>query len=82
MRNFLPLVFAATLLRVSASSASAQALHDSVPYQGDTLLVNPLPMSVHDTDQAYLDCDWNTLMSMIRDLEERIAGALEVDNGL
>ena len=79
MRNVLPLVFAATLLCVSASSASAQALHDSVPYQGDTLLVNPLPMSIHDTDQAYLDCDWNTLMSMIRDLEERIAGALEVD---
>ena len=79
MRLFLTLICTATMLVTATSSASAQALHDSVPYQGDTLLVNPLPMTVHDADQAYLDCDWNTLMSMIRDLEERIAGALEVD---
>ena len=64
---------------VSAQVVPPTNLNDSVPYQGDTLLFNPLPMMVHDTNHAYLDCDWNTLMSMIRDLEERIAGALEVD---
>ena len=78
MRGFLTL-FAALITSMVSGFAQATNLHDSVPYQGDTLLVTPLTMSLYDEDQLYLDCDWNTLMSMIRDLEERIAGALEVD---
>ncbi|MFZ9054302.1 MAG: FISUMP domain-containing protein [Flavobacteriales bacterium] len=65
-----------------ASIHAQNALHDSVPYQGDTLLVMPVTGQLIDhTSNAELqmDCDWPTLMLMIRDLEERIAGALEVD---
>ncbi|MFZ9055963.1 MAG: hypothetical protein ACO2ZL_09165, partial [Flavobacteriales bacterium] len=79
MNAYLKAVLVLITTLVFGSQVAQAQLHDSVPYQGDTLLVNPLPGSLYDTDQAYLDCDWNTLMSMIRDLEERIAGALEVD---
>jgi len=64
------LTICGVVLLTTEAVAQVPALHDSVPYQGDTLLVDPLPMSVHETDQACLDCDWLTLMSMIRDLEE------------
>jgi uncharacterized protein (TIGR02145 family) len=81
MKNLLLSILTGLLLLGSSTSGFAQstALHDSVPYQGDTLLVTPLPGAIYDGDLAYLDCDWNTLMSMIRDLEERLAGALEAD---
>ena len=58
------------------------ALHDSVPYQGDTLLTLPVTGQLIDQTagvELQMDCDWPTLMLMIRDLENRIAGALEVD---
>ena len=79
------ILFCLLLLAQITTDANAQGLlqptnlHDSVPYQGDTLLVNPMPMSIHNNNQAYIDCDWVALLSMIRDLEERIATALEVD---
>jgi len=65
-----------------ASIHAQNALHDSVPYQGDTLLVMPVTGQLIDhtsNTELQMDCDWPTLMLMIRDLEERIAGALEVD---
>jgi hypothetical protein len=72
------IMFAATLSTLQAQSA----LHDSVPYQDDPLLTLPLTGQLIDNtsnSELILDCDWPTLMSMIRDLEERISTALEVD---
>ena len=65
------------------SNLNAQsALHDSVPYQNDPMLTAPVTgqiVSSTSNSDLYMDCDWPTLMSMIRDLEERISTALEVD---
>ena len=79
MKRFLLSVIALSCAFSYNSFAQSGSLNEAVPYQGDTLLINPISMSVTDANQAYMDCDWNTLMSMIRDLEERIAGAMEVD---
>ena len=65
------------------SNLNAQsALHDSVPYQNDPMLTAPVTgqiVSSTSNSDLHMDCDWPTLMSMIRDLEERISTALEVD---
>ena len=79
MKRFLLSVIALSCAFSYNSFAQSGSLNEAVPYQEDSLLINPISMSVTDANQAYMDCDWNTLMSMIRDLEERIAGAMEVD---
>lgn len=53
-------------------------LNDSVPYQGDPLLFEPIITQVVPAEsKTIMDCDWPTLLGMIRDLESRIAVALE-----
>ena len=48
-------------------------LDASVPYQDHDLLTNPM-QGVFGADQGvYFNCDWQTFMAMIRDLENRIA---------
>lgn len=54
-------------------------LDEQVPYQGDTLLTNPNQYRVTSEGDVLMDCDWPTMMAMIRDLEERIAGETEAD---
>ena len=54
-------------------------LDEQVPYQGDTLLINPNQVRETADGDILMDCDWPTMMSMIRDLEERIAGETETD---
>nr|AOE13989.1 hypothetical protein [uncultured bacterium] len=54
-------------------------LDEQVPYQGDTLLINPNQARETADGDVLMDCDWPTMMSMIRDLEDRIAGETETD---
>ena len=54
-------------------------LDSSVPYQGDTLLTNPNQGVVTSSGEVLMDCDWPRMMSMVRDLEERIAGENSTD---
>ncbi len=54
-------------------------LDEQVPYQGDTLLTNPLQMREDGNGHVFMECDWQTMLSMIRDLEERIAGEVVTD---
>ena len=54
-------------------------LDEQVPYQGDTLLTNPTQLRTDGNGHVFMDCDWQTMVSMIRDLEERIAGEVETD---
>ena len=58
---------------------SQSQLDEQVPYQGDTLLTNPNQYRVTPEGDVLMDCDWPTMMAMIRDLEERIAGETEAD---
>lgn len=70
------------LLFTITSTMAQNALNDSVPYQDAPILSAPISgQFIDQTGNAELqmDCDWPTLMRMIRDLEERISGALEVD---
>ena len=64
---------AVILFVLFASTTVAQTFHENVPYQDSDLLENPLPGTMITAQDAYLDCNWQTLMDMIRDLEERIA---------
>ena len=70
---------------ILVSSASFTSLHaqdeldEQVPYQGDTLLISPNQVRETTDGDILMDCDWPTMMSMIRDLEERIAGETETD---
>tara|TARA_Y100000385_G_C13065690_1_gene626580 strand:+ start:436 stop:1980 length:1545 start_codon:yes stop_codon:yes gene_type:complete len=78
------LQFAGLLLVLSISlsftSLLAQSeLDDAVPYQGDTLISNPNQFRVSSEGNVLMDCDWPRMMSMIRDLEERIAGVNSAD---
>ena len=71
---------AAFLLLVGCQMGTAQdELDEQVPYQGDTLLINPNQVLETADGDILMDCDWPTMMSMIRDLEERIAGETETD---
>ena len=54
-------------------------LDEQVPYQGDTLLSNPMQFQEDGNGHVFMDCDWQTMVSMIRDLEERIAGEVVTD---
>jgi uncharacterized protein (TIGR02145 family) len=54
-------------------------LDEQVPYQGDTLLTNPTQRRDDGNGRVFMDCDWQIMASMIRDLEERIAGEVETD---
>jgi len=68
------------LASLSFTSVLAQSqLDDEVPYQGDTLLTNPNQVRETADGDILMDCDWPTMMSMIRDLEERIAGENSTD---
>ena len=62
-----------------AAGTSQLLSQEAVPYLNDPLLDSPVQRRVIDSTTVYLECDWQTLLSMIHDLEERIAGALEVD---
>ena len=71
---------AAFFLLVGCQMVTAQdELDEQVPYQGDTLLINPNQVRETADGDILMDCDWPTMMSMIRDLEERIAGETETD---
>ena len=71
---------AAFLLLVGCQMGTAQdELDEQVPYQGHTLLINPNQVWETADGDILMDCDWPTMMSMIRDLEERIAGETETD---
>jgi len=71
---------AAFFLLVGCQVVTAQdELDEQVPYQGDTLLTNPNQVRETADGDILMDCDWPTMMSMIRDLEERIAGETETD---
>jgi len=79
-RNLQLAFLMASLLLLNASSITAQStLDEQVPYQGDTLLINPNQVREIADGDILMDCDWPTMMSMIRDLEERIAGETETD---
>ena len=54
-------------------------LDEQVPYQGDTLLTNPLQIREDGNGHVFMECDWQTMISMIQDLEERIAGEVGTD---
>ena len=54
-------------------------LDEQVPYQGDTLLTNPTQRREDGNGRVFMDCDRQIMASMIRDLEERIAGEVETD---
>jgi len=54
-------------------------LDEQVPYQGDTLLTNPNQYRVTSEGDVLMDCDWPAMMTMVRDLEERIAGEAGTD---
>ncbi len=65
---------------VSAQVTPPTGLHDSVPYQGAPILHNPIEVEVsEDQSKVFQNCDWPNLLDMVRDLEIRIATALEVD---
>ena len=71
---------AAFFLLAGFQMGTAQVeLDEQVPYQGDTLLINPNQVRETADGDILMDCDWPTMMSMIRDLEERIAGETETD---
>ena len=71
---------AAFFLLVGCQMVTAQdELDEQVPYQGDALLINPNQVRETADGDILMDCDWPTMMSMIRDLEERIAGETETD---
>ena len=67
----LPILFLPVVLQAQ--------LDEQVPYQGDTLLTNPTQFREDGNGHVFMDCDWQTMVSMIRDLEERIAGEVETD---
>ena len=67
-----------TTLLINGILAQSE-LDEQVPYQGDTLLTNPNQYRVTAEGDVLMDCDWPTMMAMIRDLEERIAGETEAD---
>ena len=72
--------FTAVFLLVGFQMGTAQVeLDEQVPYQGDTLLINPNQARETADGDVLMDCDWPTMMSMIRDLEDRIAGETETD---
>ncbi len=74
---------AATSFTATAQVTPPTGLHDSVPYQGDEILINPVTLEViPEESKTLMECDWVTLMGMVRDLETRIATALEVDTVL
>ena len=63
----------------SAATLAQDELDEQVPYRGDTLLINPNQVRETADGDVLMDCDWPTMMSMIRDLEERIAFETETD---
>ena len=72
--------FSAALFMFVFMHVNMQAQLDSlVPYQGDTLLLNPNQGRIAADGDVLMDCNWPRMMSMIRDLEERIAGENSTD---
>ena len=64
------------LIGLATSQAQQQALNDSVPFQGHPLLLTPITSDTVAT-KIIQECDHQALVTMIRELETRIAVALE-----
>ena len=64
------------LIGLATSQAQQQALNDSVPFQGHPLLLTPITSDTVET-KILQECNHQALVAMIRELETRIAVALE-----